>query len=90
MKNELEEAREKINEIDRKMIDLFKERMDAVLKVARYKKENGLPILDRQREEILLEKNLKWLGDESLAKYYKIFLEGVLASSKSYQEDFLQ
>ena len=45
-KDLLKEARETINRVDSEMARLFEERMDAVRKVAEYKAERGLPVLD--------------------------------------------
>ena len=89
MKNKLEEARDIINEVDQEMVKLFKKRMEAVLKVLEYKKENGLNVLDSSREEFIKVKNLQLLNDEKLEKYYLEFLDGVLKSSKDFQEDYL-
>ena len=47
MKNLLSEARAKINEIDRKMADLFIQRMQAAEMVAEHKKEHGLRFVMR-------------------------------------------
>ena len=83
----LDEARVKINEIDRKMISLFEERMKAVLDVLKYKKEHNLPVFDEKREIELIKKNLDLLQDESLKEYYLIFFNGILEASKKYQGD---
>ncbi len=88
--NKLENARLIINEIDKKMIELFKERMVAVREVALYKKENNLDIFDSKREEELVNKNLKLLNSEELNDYYLTFLNGVLKSSKDYQKDLIK
>ena len=85
--NSLNEARIKINEIDEKMIILFKERMTAVLEVLKYKKEHNLPVFDENREIELIRKNLELLNDESLKEYYLIFLNGMLEASKKFQGD---
>jgi monofunctional chorismate mutase len=85
--NSLNEARLKINEIDQKMIVLFKERMSAVLEVLKYKKEHNLPVFDESREIELIKKNLELLQDESLKEYYLIFFNGMLEASKKYQGD---
>ena len=87
--NNLDEARIKINEIDQKLIDLFKQRMELSKEIGLYKYENNLPILDESREEILKNKDLKLLNDKNLEKYYLMFLEGVLNSSKEYQKDII-
>ena len=88
--NKLEEARLIINEVDSKMVELFKERMKAAKMVAEYKKENNLPVLDKAREEALINKNLGLLNDTKLEKYYLTFLEGMLIASKDYQKDLMK
>lgn len=88
--NKLEEARLIINEVDSKMVELFKERMKAAKMVAEYKKENNLPVLDKAREEALINKNLGLLNDTELEKYYLTFLEGMLIASKDYQKDLMK
>ena len=83
----INEARIKINEIDKKMIELFEERIKAVSDVLKYKKEHNLPVFDEKRELELIEKNISLLSNESLKEYYMIFFKGVLESSKKYQGD---
>ena len=90
MKNKLEIAREIINIIDLEMIELFKKRMEAAKMVAEFKKENNKPIFDKKREEELIKRNISCLDDVELEKYYKIFIEGVLEASKTYQEDLIK
>ena len=85
--NLIDEARVKINEIDKKMVELFEERMKAVLDVLEYKKQHNLPVFDEIREIELTKKNIELLQDESLKEYYMIFFKGVLESSKKYQGD---
>ncbi|MCR5705178.1 MAG: chorismate mutase [Acholeplasmatales bacterium] len=86
MKTKLDNARDRINEIDLEMIKLFKERMNAVSDVVAYKLENKLPVLDSSREHDLIEKNLKALDCKELEEYYLTFFDGVLKSSKDYQK----
>ena len=87
--NNLDEARIKINEIDKQLINLFKQRMELSKQIGLYKFENNLPILDESREELLKAKDLKILDDKALEKYYLMFLEGILNSSKEYQKDII-
>ena len=54
---DLDKARQAINEADREMARLFEQRMDAVRRVAEYKKEHGLPVEDTAREEHIVRKN---------------------------------
>ncbi len=82
----LNEARKKINEIDRQMASLFEERMQAAKEIADYKKEHGLPIYDAAREQAVIERNKAFIKDYDVASYYVRFLDSVLAVSKQYQE----
>ena len=36
--------RDRIDEIDRQMVELFARRMEVAAEIARYKKEKGLPV----------------------------------------------
>ena len=83
----IDEARNKINAIDEKMVELFEERMMAVLDVLKYKKEHNLPVFDSKREEEIIMKNVGLLQNKELEKYYLEFFSAVLSSSKKYQED---
>ena len=83
----IDEARIKINEIDKEMVRLFEERIKAVCDVLKYKKEHNLPVYDEKREIALIEKNVSLLQDESLKEYYLLFLKSLLDVSKKYQED---
>jgi len=62
---ELIELRENINEIDKKLIDLIKERMETSVKIGKYKSENNLSILNNNREKEVIE-NLKKYNDNKL------------------------
>ncbi|NCB31464.1 MAG: bifunctional chorismate mutase/prephenate dehydratase, partial [Clostridia bacterium] len=69
--NPLESARAAINRIDGELRSLFSARMEEAAKVAAYKAEHGLPILDEAREAAVLEKNLAGLHpDDPLRPYY--------------------
>ena len=83
----LDEARVKINEIDKEMARLFEQRMAAVLDVLKYKKEHNLAVFDEKREKELIERNISLLQDEKLKEYYLIFFKGMLDASKKYQGD---
>ena len=62
---ELIELRENINEIDKKIIDLIKERMEISVKIGKYKSVNNLSILNNNREKEVIE-NLKNYNDNKL------------------------
>ncbi len=86
---DLSKLRENINEIDNKIIELWKERMELSLSVAEYKRENNLPVLDAQREKELLDRIKNMAGDE-LGDYSVSLYETIMSLSRSYQRKHLE
>ena len=86
---ELEKARKEIERIDREMARLFEERMRASEEVAAYKKEKGLPVEDRAREELLIAANAAYIQNGTYKPYYIAFERGVMKISKDYQHRLL-
>ncbi len=86
---ELEKARQRIDEIDREMAELFAARMKAVKKIAEYKKETGMPVLDAAREAEILQKNSALPSVASLSEYYIPMFQEVLSASRAYQRELL-
>lgn len=80
-------ARQKINEIDKKMAALFCERMNTVKIVAEYKAENALPVFDAKREEEVIERNIAFIEDSTLVPHYTNFLKNTMIISRSYQAE---
>ena len=85
----IEELKNEINQIDEKIIKLFEERMNISVKVGEYKKLNNLPILNQQREDELIEKNLAHLNNKNLKNYYIEFQKKVMELSKKLQEEVI-
>ncbi len=88
--NELEKARQIINEADFKMAALFEERMEAARIVAHYKKENGIPVTDAAREEEVIKRNAQLVKNEELRSYYINFLRNNMELSKKFQHRLLE
>ena len=88
MSENLEELRSQIDQIDQQMVALFKARMEASGRVAEYKKEKGLPVLDAGRERALLGKVAEQAGEE-LADYAQSMYRTILSASRSYQNSKL-
>lgn len=85
----LEICRDLIDSIDNQIIELYVKRMEIVKEITKFKIENDLPILDQNREKIMLEKNLEKIKDDEFKKYYKDVLEGFLKASKEMQKDII-
>lgn len=52
----MNELRKKIDNVDRQIIKLLSERQSIVKKIAKIKKENNLPIINKEREEEVIRK----------------------------------
>lgn len=78
------QAREEIGSIDAEMAALFCRRMQAVGRVAAYKKDTGMPVLDGARERALIERNCALVQEEYRDSYLQ-FLQHVLQLSREYQ-----
>lgn len=83
--NLLEEARIKIDKIDREMAKLYEERMDAVKDVITYKIQNDLPVYDGSREEKILLRNSHYIQNPDYEPYYIDFMKAVMNNSKDFQ-----
>ena len=84
MNNELEQLRGQIDQIDDKIIALFKERMQVSDKIAFYKKEHDMPTLAPGRERALLARVSEEAGEE-FADYTESLFRTIMAASRSYQ-----
>ena len=88
--NKLNEARNKINTIDKEMAKLFEERMEAAKMVAEYKAEHALPIFDSARELEVINKNSSYIEDPVIKEYYVSFLKETMNISKSFQARLIE
>ena len=81
---DLEKTRAEIREIDEQMVRLFEERMEVSAEIAKYKKENRLPIYDGARERSKLEAVNEQLP-EHLRDYGLSLYSLLMDLSKTYQ-----
>lgn len=84
---DLSDIRKKIDNIDSKLLPLFLERMNISAEVAAYKKANGLPVLNKQRERDIL----KWVRAQSgdLELYADRLYNTIFELSRAYQDSIL-
>ncbi len=87
--DDLKEIRKTIDEVDRSIAELFCRRMKAVSKVAEYKRERGLPVLDEAREEEVIRRNCERIEDEEIRGYYYTFQSDMMRISRAYQEKLI-
>lgn len=85
----LDNLREKIDTIDEEIVKLFEERMDIVRRVAEYKKENSMEILNTNRENQVIETQLNNLKNKSIQKETEELLKYIMYISRSLQNKII-
>jgi chorismate mutase / prephenate dehydratase len=86
---DLNQLRNQIDEIDEKMVLLFEERMVAVMKIADYKNQNGIPILNETREKEVIKKNTLRLKNKTFEHSLERFLVYMMSLSREEQSKIL-
>ncbi len=84
----LEDYRNQIDEIDEKIVELVSKRMDIVTDIAKYKKENNLPVLNSKREREILNEVSKKTSDD-ISGYMRVLYSLMFELSRSYQNRML-
>jgi chorismate mutase / prephenate dehydratase len=82
---ELRDIRREIDEIDAELARLFERRMGLSCRVAAYKREQGLPVLDAAREQEVLRSAEAAISHEGLRPFARRFFEDIMALSRQYQ-----
>lgn len=81
---ELELMRIKIDEIDDKLLVLFKERLEVSKKIGLLKKKHNIKIFDSQREQEIIDNCTQNVSDDE-KKYIEKFLRNLMDISKEVQ-----
>lgn len=84
---DLSEIRVEIDEIDNQLVDLFKRRMDCAKEVGYYKKERGIPVLNQQRENEILD-DVQQKGGEYGASARLLFAN-IMELSRALQHNII-
>ena len=86
----LEEQRQKIDSIDRQIVELFEERTNVVEEVAKIKLDNDIPILDSGREGQVILKVQSYLKDESLKDELAELYTELMRISRKHQKKWIE
>ena len=86
---DIKDLRKQINAIDNGIAELFETRMRISSEIAGYKRENGLPIYDPDREREVIIRNSERISDEKIRSFYVPFQRSVMDISKKYQSELL-
>jgi len=81
----MDELRGKIDSIDTELVKLFQARMETAALIADYKKENGLPVSDEERERKVINKVTSEVSEE-FVPYTETLYRTIFDLSRSYQE----
>lgn len=87
--NELENLRERIDTIDKELIALFEERMNVVNDIAEYKIKNNLPILNQNREDIVISKVKAIVKNNDYTDSAIDFIKDIMEISKKFQQKII-
>ncbi len=84
----IDELRLEIDAIDKQLTELFEKRMETAAAIAKYKKENSLPVFNREREREVLNKVTDSVAPE-FQGYTKTLYQTVFNLSRSYQKKLI-
>lgn len=87
---ELTQIRQELDAVDRQIVALFEERMTLAREVATYKIAHGLPVLDRSREEQVLDSRCAMLADGHWSPAVRALFEQIMALSRQEQQRLLE
>ncbi|CQR25179.1 chorismate mutase [Streptococcus varani] len=85
----LDDIRQDIDCIDKKIVQLLEKRMDVVNQVVAYKKETGKAILDTSREAAVLDKVESLVKKPDYQASIRATFSDIMAQSRAYQEKIL-
>ena len=84
---DLNSARSLINHIDREIVKLLEKRFDIVMEIGDYKKANGIPVYDEEREKTVLQKCISYLDDTNYEKAIADIYAQIMNSSKELEKE---
>lgn len=77
MSDELEKLRKEIDRADRNLLKAWEERRKVSGKIGKYKKKNGMKVIDRKREKKVIEEKTKFtkIDPKSVKKLYSVIIK---------------
>lgn len=86
---ELEKIRQEIDSIDKELVRLLERRMHCVEDVIRYKEIHQNPVLDRAREDEVLDKVASLVQEKRYEETILATYRDLMKRSRGYQDDQL-
>ena len=84
-KKVIKELRNSIDKVDDQIFDLILKRFDYVEKIGNIKKEMNIPVNDKAREEIIIERLSEKLSTKINYKEIKKIIDPIISISKDIQ-----
>lgn len=85
----LEKIREQIDGVDKELVKLFEKRMSLSEEVAKIKIAEGLPVLNKGREDDIIRKLTEGLSEED-AKAVTALYQKIFEISRDRQKDMME
>lgn len=82
---DIKDLRNEIDAIDSKLVELFEQRMETAIKIAQYKKENNIDVLNSSREQEVISRGESKLCNKNLKDPLQKFLNCIMEISKEVQ-----
>ncbi len=86
MANELQRYRDMIDRVDRRVVKLLKKRFNLVKQVGRLKGEQGLGVVQSEREEEIMSRIIRSVSDGELRKYLTAVYRTLFKASYRVEE----
>ena len=88
--SQLEQYRQEIDAIDRELVDLFLRRMEVTGKVGEWKQQNGVPVLDAEREKRVIAAKTALTDDPARRADLAELYETIMAISRRQQRHLVK
>jgi chorismate mutase / prephenate dehydratase len=85
---EMNTLRTQIDQCDAELSRAFVKRMETALEIAKYKRANGLPVLDPERERAVIDK-VTANCDEAMAVNVKLLYNTIFDLSRTWQQRYI-
>lgn len=86
---DIKEARQQIDSIDTQLITLFEQRLSLIEKIAKYKDEHHLPLIDEVRDAEIIANHKGACNQLQLAPYIESYMKQVVAISNEFLKEHM-
>ena len=85
----LEDIRNIIDDCDKRLVEVFEQRLKTVLDILEYKREHKLPIFQPEREQDVLKKINSYLEHDEFSEELELLYNQILKISRKLQSKYL-